>query len=118
MSQSYADIIRTHAAERPLAAALTFEDVTWSFAQLHERSSQSANALRSAGVAAGDRVALLTKNCAECFELMFACNKIGAILMGLNWRLAPAEIHASAPRSPWKASRKTSASAVASAIAG
>ena len=94
MSQSYADIIRTHAAERPLAAALTFEDVTWSFAQLHERSSQSANALRSAGVAAGDRVALLTKNCAECFELMFACNKIGAILMGLNWRLAPAEIQA------------------------
>jgi acyl-CoA synthetase (AMP-forming)/AMP-acid ligase II len=54
--------------------------------------SNSLNALRAAGVGVGDRVALLTKNCAECFELMFACNKIGAILTGLNWRLAPAEI--------------------------
>jgi acyl-CoA synthetase (AMP-forming)/AMP-acid ligase II len=48
--------------------------------------------LQAAGVEVGDRVALLTKNCAECFELMFACNKIGAILTSLNWRLAPTEI--------------------------
>jgi long-chain acyl-CoA synthetase len=92
MSHSYAHILRQLAKERPDAPALTFDGETWTFAQLNARSSQTANALKAAGVCLGDRVALLTKNCAECFELMFACNKIGAILTGLNWRLAPAEI--------------------------
>jgi len=30
----------------------------------------------------------------EYYELIFACSKIGAILVGLNWRLAPPEITA------------------------
>lgn len=94
MYPSYAQILRQLAQDQPHAPALTFEGETWTFAQLHERSSQTANALQAAGVGVGDRVALLTKNCAECFELMFACNKIGAILTGLNWRLAPLEIQA------------------------
>ena len=92
MTLSYAHILRQLAKERPDAPALTFGGETWTFAQLNARSSQTACALQAAGVEVGDRVALLTKNCAECFELMFACNKIGAILTGLNWRLAPAEI--------------------------
>ena len=94
MTTSFADILRQLAISRGSSPALTFEDQTWSFAQLHERSSRSANALMAAGVGQGDRVALLTKNCAECFELMYACNKIGAIFTGLNWRLAPTEIQA------------------------
>ena len=92
MTLSYAHILRQLAKERPDAPALTFSGETWTFAQLNARSSQTACALQAAGVEVGDRVALLTKNCAECFELMFACNKIGAILTGLNWRLSPAEI--------------------------
>ncbi|CAN1510028.1 CaiC Acyl-CoA synthetases (AMP-forming)/AMP-acid ligases II [Burkholderiaceae bacterium] len=94
MYPSYAQMLRQLAQDQPSAPALTFEGETWTFAQLHERSSQTANALQAGGVGVGDRVALLTKNCAECFELMFACNKIGAILTGLNWRLAPLEIQA------------------------
>ncbi len=94
MSQTFAQIIREHAANTPQAPALTFEGVTWSFAQLDGFSSQSANALRAAGVGPGDRVALLTKNRAECYELLFSTNKIGAILVGLNWRLAAPEITA------------------------
>lgn len=91
-SLSYAQILRRHARERATAPALTFGEQTWSFGQLHENSSRMAQALRASGVQPGDRVALLTKNCAECFELMFACNKIGAILAGLNWRLSAHEI--------------------------
>lgn len=94
MSDTFAQILRQHAADTPRAPALTYAGVTWSFAELDALSSRSAQALRAAGVAAGDRVALLTKNQAECYELMFACNKIGAILVGLNWRLAPLEITA------------------------
>lgn len=37
---------------------------------------------------------MLTKNTPEFFEIVFGCSKIGAILVGLNWRLAPAEIEA------------------------
>ena len=94
MSFTLADIIRRHAADTPNAPALTFEGVTWSFEQLHALSSQSANALYAEGVRCGDRVAVLTKNRAEFYELIFACSKIGAILVGLNWRLAPPEIAA------------------------
>lgn len=94
MSFTLADIVREHAGTKPAAPALTFENVTWSFAELHERSSRAANALRLAGVGVGDRVALLTKNAPEFYELIFACSKISAILVGLNWRLAPPEISA------------------------
>lgn len=91
---TFAQIIRQHAVERPLAPAVSFEGVTWTFADLHDLSSRSAQALRDAGVGAGDRVAVLTRNCAEFYELLFACSKVGAILVGLNWRLAPPEIEA------------------------
>ena len=91
---TFAEIIREHAAARADAPALTFEDSTISFAQLHARSSRAANALLREGLQAGDRVAVLTKNRAEFYELIFACNKIGAILVGVNWRLAPLEIDA------------------------
>ena len=91
---TFAQILRQHAAERPQAPAVSFEGVTWTFADLHALSSRSAQALRHTGVQAGDRVAVLTKNRAEFYELLFACSKIGAILVGLNWRLAPPEIEA------------------------
>lgn len=93
-ASTFADIIREHAALRPYAPALTFEDKTWTFADLHASSSKAAKALIAEGVRSGDRVAVLTRNRAEFFELIFACSKIGAILVGLNWRLAPAEIAA------------------------
>jgi acyl-CoA synthetase (AMP-forming)/AMP-acid ligase II len=91
---TFAQNLREHAAERPLAPALSFEGTTWSFRQLHERSSRVANALKASGVRAGNRVAVLTKNRAESFELIFACSQIGAILVGLNWRLAAGELAA------------------------
>jgi long-chain acyl-CoA synthetase len=87
-------MVRQHAADTPQAPALTYAGVTWSFAQLDAFSSRTANALLAEGVGRGDRVALLTKNQAECYELILACGKIGAILVGLNWRLAAPEIAA------------------------
>ncbi len=94
MPKSFAYILRQLAKDRPDSPALTFDGDTWTFEQLNAVSSHTASALKAAGVEQGDRVALLTKNCRECFELLFACNKIGAIFTGLNWRLASSEIHA------------------------
>ncbi len=93
-SFTYASTIRALAATRPDAAALTFGTTTLSFADLDRRSSMAASALVCAGVGPGDRVAVLSKNHPVFFELAFACSKAGAILVGLNWRLAPAEIAA------------------------
>lgn len=94
MSSTYAQLLRDHAGQRPQAPALTFEGRTLSFAELDDSSSRAAQALLREGVRPGDRVALLTRNCSEFFELVFACGKVGAIVVGLNWRLAAVEIEA------------------------
>ncbi len=92
MSLLLADLVRWHAASRPDAPALSCGDVTLTFAELHARSSQAANALSAAGVGRGDRVAVLDKNSPAFFEVAFACSKLGAVAVGLNWRLAPPEV--------------------------
>ncbi|TMM51739.1 long-chain-fatty-acid--CoA ligase [Sulfitobacter sabulilitoris] len=91
---TFAEVIRTHAATRGDAPALSFEGRTQTFAELDAASSRAANMLLAQGVVKGDRVAILTRNRPEYFELILACSKIGAIVAGLNWRLAPVEIAA------------------------
>jgi len=99
LPQTVADVVRRFARETPDARALTFVDAhatktTQTFAELNERSSKTANALLDAGVGHGERVAILAINAPVFFELGFATSKIGAALVGLNWRLAPLEIEA------------------------
>jgi long-chain acyl-CoA synthetase len=91
---TYAEILRRHASLRPDAPALTFGSQTWSFKQLHAGSARVGRALQAEGVRQGDRVAMLARNCAESFELLFACNMVGAVLVGLNWRLSAREMAA------------------------
>ena len=87
-----ADIIRTHGAGRPDAPALEAGERSMTFAELDRRSSQVAQALRAAGVGAGDRVAFIDKNGLEWFEVTFGLAKLGAANVAVNWRLAPAEM--------------------------
>ncbi len=86
--------MRNHARVRPDAAALTFDGKTQSFGGLNLFSSRCANVLVSKGVGAGDRVAILSKNRAEYYAMIYAANKIGATLVCLNWRLSVREIGA------------------------
>ena len=37
-------------------------------------------------------MALLAPNCPEYFELQFACGRLGAIMLPLNWRLTVPEL--------------------------
>jgi long-chain acyl-CoA synthetase len=87
-----AGIVRLHGAERPDQVAIVYGDreVTWR--EIDERSSQLANALAAAGVQANDRIARIEKNAPDYFELAFAASKINAVLVDVNWRLAPAEM--------------------------
>ena len=63
------------------------------YAELDDRVTRLARALRVAfGVSRGDRVATLSVNCSEFIEVLFATARIGAMLVPLNWRLAPREL--------------------------
>lgn len=60
------------------------------YAELDDRAARTAGLLIDRGVTPGDRVAVLCRNRIAFFELLFACAKLGAILVPLNWRM-PAE---------------------------
>jgi fatty-acyl-CoA synthase len=63
------------------------------YRELDGRADRAANVLREHfGVGRGDRVAVLGQNRPEQVELFFAAAKLGAILVPVNWRLAPDEI--------------------------
>jgi fatty-acyl-CoA synthase len=63
-----------------------------SYAELEHRAQKSAGLMRSLGMRAGDRVAVLCRNRVEFFETLFACAKIGAVMVPLNWRMPTSEL--------------------------
>jgi len=64
----------------------------YSYAELAERSWRLANALRSAGLARGDRVAALLFNSPAMLEAHFGVPAAGGILVAVNNRLSSAEV--------------------------
>src|ERR1700754_4960891 len=86
------DLIERNAAFAPEKAALVFEGEVLTYAAFHARIVQAARALQSEfGVAKGDRVAILSLNRPDYLVLLYACARLGAMLVPLNWRLAAAE---------------------------
>jgi fatty-acyl-CoA synthase len=86
------DLIERNAAFAPGKAALVFEGEVLTYAAFHARIVQTARALQSEfGVAKGDRVAILSLNRPDYLVLLYACARLGAMLVPLNWRLAVAE---------------------------
>ncbi len=62
------------------------------FAELEAEAGRAAGVLRSHGVGPGDRVAVLMRNGVDYVALYYGAAKIGAILCGINWRLAAPEV--------------------------
>jgi fatty-acyl-CoA synthase len=87
-----ADWIAYWARATPDKAALHFEGRTFSYREFDETVRRSARMLRNElGIAPGDRVAYLGQNHAQALAFVFACARLGAIFVPLNWRLAPPE---------------------------
>lgn len=80
------------ATRRPDKLALVSGDVTLSYAEMAGEIEARARSLAGANINRCDRVAWYGMNHVEVFFLLFACARIGAILVPLNWRLAEAEI--------------------------
>src|SRR5258708_7894866 len=86
------DLIDRNAAFAPEKAAIRFAGSEQSYSQLAERIAVAARALKSQlGVRAGDRVAILAANHPDYLVLLYACARLGAMLVPLNWRLAVPE---------------------------
>jgi fatty-acyl-CoA synthase len=88
------DLLAKRAALTPgrvaLEDAATGRELTYE--ALDARAGMAAALMAARGVAAGDRVAVLSRNRLEFFETLFGCARLGAVLVPLNWRMPPAEL--------------------------
>jgi len=76
----------------PEKCAIRFDGQDISYAELADRINQLAAVLTlQLDVQRGDRVAYLGLNSPEIIVLLFACAKIAAVMVPLNWRLAGPE---------------------------
>jgi fatty-acyl-CoA synthase len=64
----------------------------YSWAELDERVGRLAGVFSGLGIGVGDRVLLLAEGDTRTFEVQFACMRLGAIMVPLNWRLALPEL--------------------------
>ena len=78
---------------KPNKTAIRFEGKNISYAALNGRIRRVAALLRNElSVERGDRIAFLGLNSPDMLVLMFACARLGAILVPMNWRLVPPEL--------------------------
>ncbi|MBH5368933.1 class I adenylate-forming enzyme family protein [Bradyrhizobium glycinis] len=85
-------LIDRNAAFAPDKTAIAFEGRRLTYAAFAARIERTATALkRELGVGRGDRVAILSLNRPDYLVLLYACARLGAMLVPLNWRLAVAE---------------------------
>jgi fatty-acyl-CoA synthase len=76
----------------PGKTAVVCGDQRFTYAQFAERARRLAGALLEAGVQPGDRVAFLSLNCHRLLEAYYGALEAGAVLLPLNFRLAPHEL--------------------------
>jgi acyl-CoA synthetase (AMP-forming)/AMP-acid ligase II len=89
---SWCGVLAHHASRTPAKPLSSFGDEIVTYGEMALRSAALAGGLHEHGVGAGDVVGLLSYNCTEFLETIFATNHLGAIAMPINWRLAAPEI--------------------------
>jgi fatty-acyl-CoA synthase len=76
------------ALRNPDKIALQSENNKLSYAELaHDAAMLASGLSKEYGIGEGDRVAILSHNRLEFITLIFACARLGAILVPVNWRL-------------------------------
>ena len=84
-------IVERWAEMRPSHVAIHFRGEDIAYAALWRRIEAATLRLASLGVNKGDRVAYLGYNHPELVAILFACARLGALLVPLNFRLAAPE---------------------------
>ncbi len=84
--------IEAHARFKPEKLAIVDQQQDYTYAQLAAAIATNARVLKhQLRVGRGDRVAYLGLNGIEFISLLFACARLGAIFVPLNWRLETPE---------------------------
>lgn len=91
-SLTLADMFRQQVALKGQSIAVQDDSRQFTYEALNGRVNRLANAMRSLGVASGDRVAVLSENRLEYIELEMAAAKLGCILACQNWRQSDTEL--------------------------
>ena len=86
------DLVRVNAEVLGRQTAVIFGDVRLSWREFNARVNRCANALRKLGIQRGDRVALFARNSHQWVEALFGLNKLGALAVTVNYRLAAPEV--------------------------
>ncbi|MGH2319564.1 o-succinylbenzoate--CoA ligase [Planococcus sp. SE5232] len=72
--------------------ALSFEEQQWTFSEINDVALVYAGKLKTLGVKANSRVAILAKSNPESIFVMYGCLHLGCEMVMLNERLAKAEL--------------------------
>jgi fatty-acyl-CoA synthase len=84
--------IEEWAVTTPGKIAICFEGKDISYPEFNDQIKANARMLKNKlGIKPGDRVAYLGQNDPQILILVFACARLGAIFVPLNWRLAAQE---------------------------
>lgn len=93
MTARVEDFLATQVANQPDAMALSDSlGTAWSFADFDRASREAADMLLGAGVQAGDRVLMLSENCATAVAMLFATWHLGAVIIPINARQTTSEV--------------------------
>ena len=90
--QSLGDLPRRSARRSPDKVALIDGERRLTFAELDALVDQTAAAMAAEGLAAGDRLALLSHNCWQFVVLSLATARLGVVLVPINFMLGGDEV--------------------------
>jgi len=86
------NFVEIHAAGKPDKLAVVGPEHSLTYAQLRARARSLAKRLYRMGVRPGDRVAVMTYNLSEFFEIRFALRYLQAGVVMVGYRMKPPEI--------------------------
>lgn len=93
MTLRWHSFLDTQVATRPDAPALAdTTGIHWTYGELGAACDALKQHLTDVGVQSGDRVLILSENCAPAVAALFACSRLGATAIPVNARLTAAEI--------------------------
>ena len=93
MNEKWHHLLAAQLQVQPNAPALTDTlGNQWTYADTDKAASDIADHLLTAGVSPGDRVLLLSENCAPIVAAVFACSRVGAIAIPFNARQSAHEV--------------------------
>ena len=85
-------LLHNSASKYPESTAVISDEGRWTYKTLNERTNRLAAAMLNAGLAKGDRIAILLYNSSYFVEAYFAAVKVGLVVTPVNFRFSGREI--------------------------